>query len=127
MASDVQTWLKATTLAAMARAMVEVHTIPRSTGASGTYQNPIKSKMLQACDALPKVGLAKGQHLMTLADVFESVRSLEYKTASSGLYEVGDKQLRRAIAQLIKHPDAFIKKATAEKAIAIFGTRYYGY
>lgn len=126
MAEDVQTWLKASTLAARARAMVEGLSIPAWTASSGTYQSPVRSTMLQACDELPAEGMAKGKHLIALAAAFERVRRMHYATASSGLYERGDRHLPRAIGRLFQSPESFVKPTTWEKAEVIFRARYYG-
>ena len=126
MAEDVQTWVRSETLAKMARAMVEALGISESVGSAGTYQNPVKSGLLQACDALPRRGLLKAGDLLTLADAFDRARSTEYTTAVSGSYEMGDRNLRRAVSGLFDHSDSFVKMATAEKVVAMLGNRQYG-
>lgn len=125
MADPVQTWLTTATLKTMAQAVVAGLNLSTSTASSGTYQSPTKSRLLQACDALPKTGLTKSRHLLTLADAFEAARTPDYSTASSGVYEIGDRNLRRAAGKLLKKPNSFVKKATAEKVLALFADRSY--
>lgn len=93
-------------------------TFPASAAASGTYQNPAKSRLKAlAANLLAGQGLTRASHLLALLSAVEDVRSAQYTTASAGSWEAPELNLRRRSSALLPRATDLVRPTTARTVI----------
>lgn len=120
--ADTQIWLKAATLRALIVAEIEAMYIPREHGVAATYVAARRRALLLAADRLPRTGLARVRHLQQWLRAAESERFPLKLLTQQGLiptfrYAPGWVSLTTGPKVQFRHPEAFLKRATAERAM----------